>query len=166
MDRRLKRFLRWGLIASAVGGSSIPVVAQDQQFSSPRDLLSSLYEVVLFGSQPTAYYSPFFSDRLTALLSPGILGPEEFRTLGFDPLTGFTGTSLVTVFNLETVDEGLLTAKAVATFRADNVPVTITFSLVREAAEGWQIDDLRGTSGEREWALSELINAVKAKNNR
>jgi hypothetical protein len=32
--------------------------------------------------------------------------------------------------------------------------------------EGWQIDDLRGTSGEREGALSDLINAVKAKNNR
>lgn len=162
MGRRIKgQVARWG-IAIAVASSCTETIAQDQQFSSPQDLLSSLYEVVLFGQQPSAYYAPFFSQRLTALLSGGILGPEKFATLGFDPLTGFTGTSLVTVFNLETMREGPLTAEAVASFRADNVPVTIRFSLIREAAEGWQIDDLRGTSGEREWTLSDLIDAVIA----
>jgi hypothetical protein len=160
MDRRLTGFLRLTLIAAA--SPWVPVLAQDHQFSTPQDLLSSLYEVVLFGSRPTTYYAPFFSDRLTALLSSGILGPEEFRTLGFDPLTGFTGATLVTVFNLETMRQGPLTAEAIARFNADDVPVTITFSLVREAAEGWQVDDLQGTSGDREWTLSDLIDAVRA----
>lgn len=56
--------------------------------------------------------------------------------------------------------------EAVATFNADNVPVEIIFDLVLEEVLGWQIDRLRGTSGDTDWNSEDWIAAATTKPDR
>lgn len=156
----LKRGARLSILLVASSAAS-PGFAQGPLFASPGDLLSSLYELVLFGSRPTTYYEPFFSDRVTNMMKGGTLGPGQFKELGFDPMVGLSEANLITLFDLQTLQQDGATAEAVATFRAGDIPVTINFSLVREEEVGWQIDDLRGSAGDHHWSLADLVEATE-----
>jgi hypothetical protein len=133
--------------------------AQAQEFSSPEDLLSTLYRAYL--SAPVTNFEPYFSDRLTAEMSGGRLGPQTLHRLGVDPIIGSHEPSLVTVFNLDTVAKRGLTATSTASFRNNGDLVTINFDLVREDAHGWQIDHISGQSGDLSWCSSDLVAAVQ-----
>lgn len=131
-----------------------------QEFTSPQDVLTSLYEVILFGRAPLTEFEPYFTDRLSAAMAGGRLDLSTFRKLGFDPMTGVTNSDLVTVFRLETTQEAEIAAKAVATFNAGATPVRIEFELVWEPNHGWQIDQLQGTAGDVRWTNQAFVEAI------
>ena len=135
-------------------------IAQGQEFTSPEDLLSSLYYEYLSGRAVTNF-EPYFSNRLTAETNGAQLPPEALGRLGFDPLTGMDQPRLMTIFNLETLDTRGLTATSIASFTVDGVVVTINFELVREQRHGWQIDHISGKAGDVTWCSNDLIAAVR-----
>ena len=151
----MKRFALALMMAMA---GAAPAVAQ--QFTSPEDLLSSLYYAYLSG-QGVDNLEPYFSDRLTEEMQGGRLDAQAVQRLGFDPMTGTTDPGLITLFNLESPGSGALTAEAVATFNNDNVPVWIEFSLVYEDIHGWQIDHIAGKAGDVSWCSKDLVAAVR-----
>lgn len=132
---------------------------QAQEFVSPDDLLSTLYEAYL--SAPVTNFEPYFSARLTAQMAGGRLDQRALRRLGIDPILGGDDSSLLTFFNLDTMETEGLTATSVARFRSAGQPVTIIFELVREEDHGWQIDHIRGQSGNVSWCSNDLIAAVQ-----
>lgn len=133
---------------------------QSQEFTSPDDLLSTLYQAYL--SAPVTNFEPYFSDRLTAEMAGGRLDRRVLQGLGADPLLGGERASLVTMFNLDTIEPEGLTATSVASFQSGGKPVTIRFQLVREDDHGWQIDHIKGQSGDFSWCSSDLIAAARA----
>jgi hypothetical protein len=141
----------------------LPIEASAQEFTSPKDLLSSLYEVVLWGKRPMTDFEPFFSDQLTAAMAGGRLGEKQLQTLGFNPMTGVTNGELITRFEIDTAHASSTRATAIAKFNAGDVPVVITFDLIREQQHGWQINQLSGTSGQYRWDTSDWVEATKTK---
>ena len=134
--------------------------AQAQEFVSPDDLLSTLYQAYL--SAPVTNFEPYFSETLTAETNGGRLDQNALQRLGFDPILGSEHPSLVTFFNLDTLETKGLTATSVASFRSSGESVTITFDLVREPDYGWQIDHISGQSGNVKWCSNDLVAAVHA----
>ena len=145
-------------IVAALIALSAPGV-QAQEFVSPDDLLSTLYNAYL--SAPVTNFEPYFSQTLTAELNGGRLDNEALLRLGFDPILGSDHPSLVTLFNLDTVDTEGLTATSVVSFKSAGRPVTITFELVREEDHGWQIDHISGQAGGVSWCSDDLVTAVQ-----
>jgi len=135
--------------------------AQGQKFTSPDDVLSSLYEMYLWGGS-VRNFGPFFSDRLTEELRGGRIDSDALGKLGFDPITGTTSPRLLTTFHLKGVNQTATEATTVATFSNNGIPVTITFELIYEPANGWQIDHLSGTAGDVEWCSGTFVKAVQA----
>jgi hypothetical protein len=134
--------------------------AHGQEFTSPDDLLSSLYFNYLSG-QPVTNFEPYFSDRLTSEMGSGQVPPDALEQLGFDPISGMGKPQVMTVFNLDTIEAKGLTAISTASFRAGGQLVTIKFDLVHEQRHGWQIDHISGTAGDVSWCSSDLIAAVR-----
>lgn len=134
--------------------------AHAQEFVSPDDLLSTLYQAYL--SAPVTNFEPYFSESLTAEMNGGRLNRQALQQLGIDPILGSDDASLVTFFNLDTIETEGLTATSVASFRSAGQPVTITFELVREEEHGWQIDHIRGQSGDVSWCSNDLIAAAQS----
>lgn len=132
-----------------------------QEFTSPDDLLSSLYSEYLSGRAVTNF-EPYFSDRLTAEMDGARVPREALRRLGFDPITGMGQRRLMTVFNLENLATEGLTATSMASFRADGELFTIEFGLVREDRHGWQIDHISGKAGDVVWCTNDLVAAMRA----
>ena len=147
------------IIPAAMAFLVSPVPAQE--FTSPDDLLSSLYSGYLSGGAVTNF-EPYFSDRLTEEMDGARVPREALGRLGFDPITGMDQPRLMTVFNLETLATEGLTATSVASFRADGVLFTINFELVREQRHGWQIDHISGKAGDVSWCTNDLVAAMQA----
>jgi hypothetical protein len=144
-----------------VGATLLAPEAKGQEFTSPRDVLTPCMkwwfgETTLFGTDP------FFSDSLSARMSGGSLGQEQFARLGFNPMIGVTKGELITSFDIDTNHSSPTKATAIASFNAGDVPVTITFNLVREDQHGWQIDALRGMAGDVSWDTADWVDATKA----
>ena len=135
--------------------------AQAQQFTSPDDLLSTLYEAYRSG-RSVDYFEPYFSDRLAREMSGARVTSEVLQRLGLDPISGSHKPGLITVFNLATVESGSITAETVASFWNAGVPVSITFDLVFEDEAGWQIDHMSGVAGDKSWCSGDLIAAARA----
>ncbi len=132
--------------------------ASAQEFVSPEDLLSTLYHAYL--SAPVTNFEPYFSETLTAETNGGRLDQQALQRLGFDPILGNDHPSLVTFFNLDTLETEGLTATSVASFRSAGKPVAITFHLVREDDHGWQIDHISGRSGDVTWCSNDFVAGV------
>ena len=149
---------RASLAVLALAASRSPSLAQE--FTSPQDVLTSLSEVILFGSTPLTNFEPYFTDRLSSAMAGGSLAASTFQELGFDPMKGLTDRELITLFRLETSPAAGRTAQAVSTFNAGTVPVRIEFELVWEGKHGWQIDQLQGTAGELLWTNEAFVEAT------
>jgi hypothetical protein len=132
-----------------------------QEFSSPEDLVGTLYGVYLAGGTVDRF-DPYFSDRLSSALDRTQLNKDILGMLGLEALTGATKPGVLTVFNLESAKGGAFTAQAIVSFRNETVPVSMTFDLVLEPAYGWQIDHIRGTSGTARWCSEDLIARARA----
>jgi hypothetical protein len=135
--------------------------AHGQEFTSPDDLLSSLYFNYLSG-QPVTNFEPYFSDSLTAEMGGGLVPVKAVKQLGFDPISDMDKPELMTVFNLDTFEAKGLTATSTASFRTDGQLVTIKFDLVHERRHGWQIDHISGTAGDLSWCSNDLVAAVRS----
>ena len=147
------RFRRTLLVAVAVALTS--AAAWAQEFTSPEDLLGTLYGVYLAGGSVDRL-DPYFSDRLTAALSTAHLNVDIVRLLGLVALTGTEAPGVLTVFNLQSATEAF-TAEAVVSFRNGDGPVSVTFDLGLESADGWQIDHIKGVSGTTSWCSGEMM---------
>jgi hypothetical protein len=130
-----------------------------QEFTSPDDLMSALYNQYL-GGQPVTNFEPYFSDDLTEKTHGAKVPQAALKKLGLDPITGMSEPHLMTVFNLETLETTGPTATSTATFKADGTVFVITFGLVHEADHGWQIEHISGKAGETSWCTNDLIAAI------
>ncbi len=133
--------------------------SQAQEFTSPSDLLSALYNQYL-GGYAVSNFEPYFSDSLTQATHGAQVPRAALKKLGLDPITGLSEPHLMTTFNLETVDTSGPRATSIATFNADGKAYTITFELVHEELHGWQIDHISGKAGDITWCTNDLIAAV------
>ena len=134
-----------------------PAAAQ-QQFNSPEDLLGTLYSAYMLNG--VSNLEPYFSDRLAQEMGNARLSPEILASMGVDPLVGAEGGNL-TLLKIESDTEDEERVVGTVTFHNRLVPVHLTFELVNEAVEGWQIDHLSGVSGKITWCSQSLIAAAK-----
>ncbi len=137
---------------------SMPAAYAAPVFTTPMDLLGTLYNAYL-GGHEVMDLDPYFSDRLEKEMQGVLLAPEVIQSLGVDPLVGAIGAD-VTMLNMDAVSEGERVAVEVR-FHNREEPVFIRFELVEEAAHGWQIDHLRGKSGDVEWCTRSLVQAKR-----
>jgi hypothetical protein len=132
-----------------------PSLSQAQEFSSPLDVVGTLYGTY-FLNIPVTDISPYFSERLTARLGGTIIGHDQFRQAGFDPLTGQLDWD-PRGFDLSIVSQTANTAQVQAKFTDSNAPILVTFDLVKEDRYGWQIDHLVGVSDDQTWCSNAII---------
>lgn len=130
-----------------------------EQFSSPTDVLSTLYEAYLTQGGVTNL-EPYFSDRLTKAMGEGRLSPEIMEAMGVDPLVGASGANLTL---LQIGEDGDSENRAVVNVSFNNraLPVQLRFELVREPVYGWQIDHLEGKTGDVSWCSRSIVEASK-----
>ena len=132
-----------------------------QQFTSPEDLLATLYDAYLTAGVTSL--EPYFSDELTQAMGDARITPAIMEAIGVDPLVGAEG-AVITRFKLQSEPgEGERTAVEVA-FHNRQTPVWLKFELVNEDKYGWQIDHLEGKSGEVTWCSRSIVAASNAKN--
>lgn len=131
---------------------AFPVDAQ--QFSTPIDLVETLYNSYFIG-MAIDDFAPYLSDDLTRQID-GKVGTAEFRVLGFDPIVGESNWS-PRHFIAELVEQTTDHAKVRVDFFTNGMPVSVTFTLVHERLHGWQIDHISGTSGRRTWCTNDII---------
>lgn len=149
--RKLAIAIAMSLLGAAPGSA--------EQFSSPTDLLSTLYEAYLTQGGVTNL-EPYFSDRLTQAMGGARLSPEVMETLGVDPLVGASGANL-TLLQIGEDAEDDKRAVVDVSFHNRALPVQLRFELVREPVYGWQIDHLEGKTGDVSWCSRSLVEASK-----
>lgn len=136
-----------------------PGLSQAQEFSSPLDVVSTLYGTY-FLNVPLTDIRPYFSDRLTTRLGGTIVGNEQFSKAGLDPLTGQLEWD-PRGFDLSIVWQTGDKAKVQAKFIDSTEPIVVTFLLVKEDLHGWQIDHLEGRSGEQTWCTNTIVSMAQ-----
>ena len=133
-----------------------------QQFTSPADLVETLYNSYFTGLQIDDF-DPYLSDDLTRQMS-GKVGMSEFEALGFDPIVGVEDWAprKFEIVPLEsTVDQARISVR----FESHGLLVSVTLTLIREPAHGWQIDHIAGLAGDRSWCTNTIIALKPAPNN-
>ena len=131
-----------------------------QQFSSPADLVDTLYDSY-FSGVVIDDFAPYFSDGLTRQMD-GRVGMSEFEALGFDPIVGDPQWAPRN-FRITAQDQTRDTAQVEVSFDTRNVPVSLKMTLVREPAHGWQIDHIAGKAGTHTWCTNDIIALSPAK---
>lgn len=134
-----------------------------QQFSTPTDLLETVYEAYV-SSGGITNLEPYFSDRLTEEMGEARLSPEIMEKIGVDPLVGAQDANITL---LHMADEGGNDDRATVkvSFNNRQHPVQLTFGLVNEPVHGWQIDHLEGRSGAVEWCSRSIVEASNVSGN-
>jgi hypothetical protein len=140
----------------AVLAFAAPGFALAQEFSSPLDVVSTLYGTY-FLNVPVRDITPYFSDELTERLGGTIIGHEQFRLAGFDPLTGRLDWDPRS-FKLSLLNQALNTAQVRASFQDGTTTISVTYDLVREDPHGWQIDHIAGEAGELTWCSNSIVS--------
>jgi hypothetical protein len=140
----------------ALMASFMPGLVSAQEFTSPLDVVSTLYNTY-FLNVPLRDIRPYFSDRLTERLENAVVGRNEFREAGFDPLTGRLHWQ-PQGFKLDLISEAPTSAKVRASFKDEASSTEIVFDLVREDKHGWQIDHIEGSSGEQSWCTNSIVS--------
>lgn len=134
-----------------------PVFAQ--AFTSPLDVVSTLYGTY-FLNVPLSDIRPYFSDKLTEQLGGALVGREQFKAAGIDPLTGRLDWQ-PRGFDLSVLGQASDTAKVQARFQDGVATTAVTFDLIREKPHGWQIDHIAGTSGDRSWCTNAIVSMTQ-----
>jgi len=93
------------------------------------------------------------------LMGGAALSPEIIASMGVDPLIGAAQPQL-NQLNIAASEGGEERAVVEVRFHNRTVPVELTFELVREREHGWQIDHLRGKSGEVKWCSRSIVEAA------
>jgi hypothetical protein len=125
-----------------------------QQFTSPSDLVNTLYSSYFDGVEIDDF-APYLSDNLTRKMA-GRVGMTQFSALGFDPIVAdphWEPRHFRAVPLKEAADE----AKFQVSFETRGVPVSITMTLIQEAMHGWQIDHIAGVAGDRTWCTNDIV---------
>lgn len=125
-----------------------------QQFTSPSDLVETLYNSYFSGLQIDDF-DPYLSDDLTQQMS-GKVGMSEFDALGFDPIVGVKDWA-PRHFEIVPLEATLDKARITVRFESHGLPVSVTLTLIREPAHGWQIDHIAGVAGDRTWCTNTII---------
>lgn len=146
--------------ALAVALSLLPSLdVAAQQFTSPEDLLGTLYDAYL--TTGVTSLAPYFSDELTEAMGDARITPAIMEAMGVDPLVGAEGAVITQLKMQSEPGEGERTVVEVA-FHNRQTPVQLKFVLVNEAKSGWQIDHLEGKSGEVTWCSRSIVAASGA----
>lgn len=140
----------------AVLAFAVPNLGLAQEFTSPLDVVSTLYGTY-FLNVPVRDISPYFSDELTEKLGDTVIGHDQFRMAGFDPLTGRLDWE-PRGFQISLLHETGETAQVEATFQDGQTTISVTFDLVHEHPNGWQIDHIAGKAGERTWCTNAFVS--------
>lgn len=121
--------------------------------------METFYDAYLTGG--VSNLAPYFSERLTSEMAGIRLSPELIASLGIDPLFGATDAQVAQLSFDSNHDGEAERATVSVSFHNRNVPVELTFELIREAEHGWQIDHFEGVSGSVEWCSRRLVEAAK-----
>jgi hypothetical protein len=140
----------------AVFAFAAPGLALAQEFTSPLDVVSTLYGTY-FLNVPMRDITPYFSDDLTERLGGTIVGHEQFRHAGFDPLTGRLDWA-PRGFKLSLLNQAQNTAQVRADFQDGSNAISVTYDLVREEPHGWQIDHIAGKAGDLTWCSNSILS--------
>ncbi len=135
---------------------SVPSLSLAQEFTTPMDVVSTLYGTY-FLNVPITDIAPYFSDELTDRLGGTTVGHDQFRAAGIDPLTGRLDWEPRS-FKLDIVKQTDDTAEIKASFQDGATAVTVTYELVREHLHGWQIDHIAGTAGDKTWCTDAIVS--------
>lgn len=135
---------------------TVPNLSQAQEFSTPLDVVGTLYGTY-FLNVPLTDISPYFSDRLTERLNGKTVGHKEFSAAGIDPLTGRLNWD-PRDFKLALLNQTADTAKVAASFNDGPTGISVTFDLVREDMHGWQIDHIAGEAGDQTWCTNSIVS--------
>jgi hypothetical protein len=139
--------------------SCCPALSYAQEFTSPIDVVSTLYGTY-FLNVPLTDIRPYFSDELTGQLGSTVIGQEQFRRSGFDPLTSQLDWD-PRGFALTLVRQNASTAVVLARFTEDSKAVTVSFELIKEVEHGWQIDHIEGTAGDQTWCTNAIVSLAQ-----
>jgi hypothetical protein len=134
--------------------------ANAQEFTSPLDVMETFYGAYL--SKGVSDPGPYFSDRLTREMAGARLSPEFIASLGIDPLVGATDAQVTQLRFSPDQNRDARRAIVEVSFNNRNVPVNLTFQLIREDLHGWQIDHFEGRSGSVRWCTRTLVEAARA----
>ncbi len=135
---------------------SVPSLSQAQEFTTPMDVVSTLYGTY-FLNVPLTDISPYFSDELTDRLGGTTIGHDQFRAAGIDPLTGRLNWD-PRGFKLALVEQTADAAEIKASFQDGLTTISVTFDLVREHMHGWQIDHISGEAGDQTWCTNSIVS--------
>ena len=128
--------------------------APAQQFDTPLDLIETLYGSY-FDGLPIDDFGPYLSDDLTRKMDDSV-GVSEFKALGFDPIVSDPNWQ-PRDFQAAALFETKESAQVQIRFETNGTPVSLTITLIRETAHGWQIDHLAGSAGDRTWCTNDII---------
>lgn len=131
------------------------VATPAQHFDTPADLVETLYQSY-FSDVSIDDFGPYFSEGLTRQID-GKVAVSAFAALGFDPIVGDSNWQPRN-FRVLSVHETGDKAQVNVSFTTRSLPVSITLDLVNEPADGWQIDHISGTAGERNWCTNDIIS--------
>lgn len=145
--------MRKSIVALMMALSCVPAV-QAQQFTSPIDLVETLYSSY-FSRLTIEDFDPYLSDALTDRMN-GKVGVSEFEVLGFDPIVGDADWEPRN-FRTELIQQDIKQARVHVGFLSHSVPISITLNLVIEPLNGWQIDHIAGVAGSKTWCTNDIV---------
>lgn len=128
--------------------------AAAQQFTSPIDLVETLYDSY-FSGLPIDDFDPYLSTDLTSQMA-GKVGVAEFAVLGFDPIVGEPDWDPRN-FTAKLLELEGDKARVEVRFISRGMPVAVTLTLILEQVHGWQIDHIAGLAGERTWCTNDIV---------
>lgn len=141
-------------IAAVILAWSFASAAQAQQFTSPIDLVETLYSSY-FSGVAIDDFAPYLSDGLTSRMD-GKVGVSEFQVLGFDPIVGDRAWEPRN-FKAELVEQDAAKARVHVGFISHDVPISVTLTLTLEPLHGWQIEHIAGVAGDKTWCTNDIL---------
>ncbi|MDB5612938.1 MAG: hypothetical protein JWQ22_591 [Devosia sp.] len=141
-------------IVAGILACSFAAAAQAQKFTSPIDLVETLYSSY-FSGLVIDDFDPYLSDELTNQMD-GKVGVSEFQVLGFDPIIGDANWEPRN-FKAELVEQDGNEARVHVSFISRALPISLTLTLTLEPLHGWQIEHIAGVAGDRTWCTNDIL---------
>lgn len=130
-----------------------------QEFTTPLDVVGTLYDSYFLGAPPQDI-APYFSDDLTDRLNGQEIGVAQFIATGLDPITGHLDWKPHS-FSIALIDQQPEFAQIAVSFKDAGVPTRIVLDVVLEQDNGWQIDHIAGKAGEATWCTNAIISMAR-----
>lgn len=146
-------------VTLALMAATTAASAHDHAFETPRQVLGALYNAYVAGVE-IRDFSPYFSARLTSEMNGRVIGQRELAELELEPIVGSSPWQ-INSFQLDVRKRDAAMAEVTVSFTNFGKPVSLSFELVKEPEDGWQIDHIEGSAGERTWCTDTIIGLAQ-----